>query len=119
MNVCGTEIVEGQSQCPHCKAPHRLDRQGRVPVRACGGTRVAAPCFFQGDPAGTVDCPSCSGAVKLKTFACVNLQVSQQRAARTTKSLPGDVANCLRCEFYQPSPTTPSVPQPASSPPAP
>lgn len=106
---CESEPHGSGFRCPACLAPHRLDRQGRVPVRYCSvatkrlNERLKlGPCIHEGEPAGTVECRTCAGAVKIKTFACLSADVPQPRAAWSEKSLPEDVRNCGPCKFYQP-----------------
>lgn len=58
------------------------------------------PCLYEGESTGTVECTTCCGAVKLKTFACRNESVQEPKATKANRVIGGSVAACLKCEFY-------------------
>lgn len=56
------------------------------------------PCRHLGPSTGeTVECPTCSGRVQLKLFAC-----AVHGTCTPGKAAPG-VANCLGCDSYTPA----------------
>ncbi len=71
---------------------------GMLPSRA--PDLQVSPCVHLGNPTGqTVECPTCSGSVKLKLFHCLALG-----SCTTTKKVEG-VACCVGCSEYQPAPS--------------
>ena len=56
------------------------------------------PCTHIGEENGRIECPSCSGTVKVKTFVC-----AVHESCTLGKALD-DVACCAGCEDYQEAP---------------
>jgi hypothetical protein len=111
---CRFEMEGDRLVCQKCKVslPGTLKQPvGRkcgivTPGEGPGGQRndraKSGPCIHEGEPAGLVECRTCSGKVQIKTFACESADVPQPRAAWSDKSLPEDVAKCGGCIFYLP-----------------
>lgn len=59
--------------------------------------KVQTPCRFRGPPdGGVVDCPSCQGTVRLKTFSC-----AKYGRCTVTKHVDG-LATCVGCPAFRP-----------------
>lgn len=93
MQLCQWKGGGEKFACIHCGfTQHR----SAIPVlpynRQC--TKPLPPCTHIGDTLRTVDCPTCSGRVKVKVFAC-----SVHGECTLGKSVDG-VACCLGCKDH-------------------
>jgi len=77
--------------------------QGYVLPRWIPGGRDG-DCIHRGRPAGTQDCPTCNGNVRVKLYAC-------GKHGQCTLGKPMDgVVCCARCDDYQSTETTSATP---------
>lgn len=110
---CESEPHGAGFRCPNCKAPHRLDRKGRVPWRQCEGTGLVfndlsrGPCIHRGEMLRTEPCQFCGGRDKLiPIFAC---NASDGPAPEVSETRWGHAQprreTCGGCGSYEPEET--------------
>ena len=70
--------------CPYVNVPNSIEKKSQV-----------EPCTHIGEENGRIDCPSCCGTVKVKTFHCA------VHGSCTLGKALDDVACCEGCADYQ------------------
>ncbi len=97
---CDHRVIHGdQIDCRH---PNVISN-GLLPISVCNGCEMATggkskparPCIHIGDETRRVECPSCSGRVRVKIFAC-----AVHGECAPVKSLDG-VACCRVCGEWE------------------
>lgn len=127
--ICEFVPSGGRLTCTACGRPLPAKIK-QAPLRECRGPNAApaeppifndlsrGPCEHRGPLVAIEGCELCGQRGKpVETFRCAkhDIVTSEQRFRHAQPRK----LTCGGCEFYAPNPATPSLPQPASSPPVP
>lgn len=88
---CEFSLVAGIWKCARCGRSVK-DRTGNPPHAKCKTRKL--PCARLGNEVRRQECPTCSGTVKIKVFAC-----AVHGECTTAKALPA-LACCKVCSDY-------------------